>query len=193
MQTLDGQKTQRRGQSLVGILVSVFLLIGLAAFFLMPRGTGEDGKHEKTVLRKSMDRAEDVGTKSYLSQIQQGINMIKSDNDGKAPATLAELKHSLRDYPPEMWVNSVTKKPFIYDPVTGTICDDNGTGCPPGNTASAPAAPVAPGANPPAPGANPASPAAPSAPSGAVDNPMGVGGIHVPQPGAGAAEAMKDN
>jgi hypothetical protein len=179
----------RRGQSLIGILVSVFLLIGLAAFFLMPHG-GNDGKHEKSVLRKSMDRAEDVGTTSYLSQIQQGINMYKQDNDGKTPASLDELKHYLKDYPPDMWFNHVDKKPFLYDPASGTICEDKGTGCPPGS------APAAPGANPPPPG-NPPAPGAdaPAAPPANPISPTGPGGIHmrIPQPGAGAADAMKDN
>ncbi len=180
------QNAQRRGQSLVGILVSVFLMIGLAVFFLMPRG-GNDGKPGKTVLKKSMERAQDVGTTSYVSQIQQGIDQIKSDNDGKPPASLEELKHSLKDYPPEMWINPVDKKPLLYNAVTGTICEDKGTGCPPGSAAPV-AAPVAPGANPAAPGSAPPSPSGPS-------SSVGPGGIHmnIPQPGAGAADAMKDN
>src|SRR5687767_12191568 len=98
-------KAPRRGQSLVGVLVSVFLLIGLAVFFLMPRGSN-DGTPQKSVLKKSMDRAEEVGTVSYVSQIQMEIDRIKSDNDGKPPASLEELKRSLKDYPPEMWINS---------------------------------------------------------------------------------------
>ena len=191
-QTISSQiSSRRRGQSLIGILVSVFLLIGIAVFFLMPRGGG-DGKPGKTVLKKSMERAQDVGTTSYVSQIQQGIDQIKSDNDGKAPASLEELKHDLRSYPPEMWINPIDKKPLLYNAVTGTICEDKGTGCPPGSAASAApvAAPVAPGANPPAPGAEASAPAAPNPIS-----PSGPGGIRmrIPQPGAGAADAMKDN
>ena len=187
IQNAQESHTSRRGQSLIGILVSVFLMIGLAVFFLLPRG-GDDGKHQKTVLKRSIEKAQDVGTTSYLSQIQQGINMFKSDNDGKPPASLEELKHYLKDYPPECWVNPVDKKPFLYDPATGTICEQ-GPGCPPSGAAPL-AAPVAPGANPPAPGA-----AAPAAPAANPISPTGPGGIHmrIPQPGAGAADAMKDN
>ena len=179
----------RRGQSLVGVLVSVFLLIGLAAFFLVGSGGSKDGKHQKTALKRSMDKAESVGTTSYLSQIQTGINEYKESNDGKPPASLEDLKRHLKDYPPEMWVNSVDNKPFLYDPVSGTICEDKGTGCPPGSASAA--APAAPGSNPPAPGA--AAPAAPGAPSSPI-SPSGPGGIRmrVPQPGAGAADAMQD-
>lgn len=178
----------RRGQSLVGILVSVFLLIGLAAFFLMG-GTGNDGKPKKSTLKASMDRAEGVALDSNISQIQQGISMFKSDNDGKPPASLDELKRYLKDYPPEMWINPLDKKPLIYDPATGTICAE-GPGCPPGGAPAT--APIAPGSNPPAPGANPPAPGG-AAPANPI-SPQGPGGIRmrVPQPGAGAEDAMKD-
>jgi hypothetical protein len=185
------QMTPRRGQSLIGILVSVFLLIGLAAFFLMGR-SGEDGKPGKSTLKASMDRAEGVALDSNIGQIQQGISMFKSDNDGKPPASLEELKRYLKDYPPEMWVNPLDKKPLIYDPATGTICAE-GPGCPPGGTTAT--APVAPGSNPPAPGANPPAPGSSggAAPANPI-SPSGPGGIRmkVPQPGAGATDAMQD-
>lgn len=188
---MQTKSAQRRGQSLVGILVSVFLLIGLAAFFLMPRGTN-DGTPQKSTLKRSMDQAEGVTLDSNLNQIRMAITMFKDNNDGKPPASLDELKKSVygRDIMPDMWVNPLDKKPLIYDPATGTICAD-GPGCPPGGTASV-AAPAAPGANPPAPGAaGVAAPAPPSDPT----SPAGPGGIRmrIPQPGAGAAEAMNDN
>ena len=170
----------RAGQSTIGLLVSVFLIIGAVAFFFAPR-KGE----EKTAIKRSMDMAEGVGGVSYLSQIQTGIDQIKSDNDGKAPASLDELKKALKEYPPECWINPVDKKPFVYNPETGKICAE-GPGCP--ATGSAPAA-VAPDGNPTPPGSAPAAP--PAAPAGNT----GPGGIrmNIPQPGAGAAEAMRDN
>jgi hypothetical protein len=182
------QMTPRSGQSLIGILVSVFILIVLMVLFLMAPG-GDDGKPGKSTLKASMDRAEEVGTVSYVSHIQQGIDQFKSDNDGKPPASLEELKRYLKDYPPEMWINSVDKKPLLYDPVSGTICEDKGTGCPPG---SASTAPLAPGSNPAAPGANPPAPGG-AAPANPI-SPQGPGGIRmrIPQPGAGAADAMQD-
>ena len=170
----------RAGQSAIGLLVSAFLIVAAVAFFFAPRG-GE----KKTTLKRSMDMAENVGGVSYLSQIQQGIDQIKSDNDGKAPASLEELKKALKDYPPECWVNPVDKKPFVYDPVAGKICAE-GPGCP--ATGSAPAAPAVAGANPAPPGVAPAAPAAPAGNTG----PGGIR-MNIPQPGAGAAEAMRDN
>lgn len=174
----------RSGQSMIGLLVSVFLLIGLVVFLFAPRGN--DGTPQKSTLKRSIEKAEGVGGTSYLGQIQQGIDMYKSDNDGKAPASLEELKRYLKDYPPEMWVNPVDKKPYIYDPGSGTVCQQ-GPGCPPGDTSAAGGPMVAP-----APGVAPAPAApAPAAPPSSV----GPGGIHmnIPQPGAGAADAMKDN
>jgi len=166
----DFSQDQRRGQTLIGVLISVCLLIGLAAFFLVPRGN--NGQPQKSTLRRSMDKGEEVALNSNINQIQQGISMFKSDNDGKPPASLDELKHYLKDYPAEMWINPIDKKPLLYDPATGTICAQ-GPGCPP-------SAPAAPGANPPA-------PAAPTSPTGP-------GGIHmnIPQPGGGAADAMRE-
>ncbi len=168
---------KRRGQSLVGVLVSVFLMIGLAVFFLMPRG-GNDGTPQKSTIKRSMDMAEGTALTSNISQIQQGISMYKSDNDGKAPASLDELKRYLK-YPPEMWENPLDKKPLVYDPASGTICAE-GPGCPaPGGVVSNP---VAPGANPPPPVA--VSPNL-STPGGMTSK--------IPAPGAGAAEALNDN
>jgi hypothetical protein len=175
----------RRGQTAIGLLVSVFLLVGLAAFFLMPRGAKDDGTPQKSTLKRSMDMAEGVAADSNLNQIRMAISMFKSDNDGKPPASLDELKNSsyAKGITPEMWINPVDKKPFLYDPATGTICAQ-GPGCPP-DAAPAVAAPA-----PAAPGVAPA-PAAPSSPT----SPEGPGGVRmkIPQPGAGAAEAMNDN
>ena len=98
----------RAGQSAIGLLVSAFLIVAAVAFFFAPRG-GE----EKTAIKRSMDMAEGVGGTSYLSQIQTEIDQIKSDSDGKAPATLEELKRTLKSYPPECWIDPVSKKPSL--------------------------------------------------------------------------------
>jgi hypothetical protein len=171
-------KNQRRGQSLVGILVSVFIMIGLAAVFLMPRGN-KDGERQPGTMKRSMDMATEVELNSNINQIQQMIGMHKSDNDGKPPASLEELKKYSK-FPDEMFINPLDKKPLIYNPATGTICAE-GPGCPALGAAAAPGA-----ANPSAPGANPPAPAAanPSTPGGMTSN--------IPQPGAGAADAMRD-
>jgi hypothetical protein len=169
---------RRSGQSLVGVLVSVFILIGLAAVFLMPRGNKE-GEHKPGTLKRSMNMATEVELNENIRQINVVISDFKNENEGKPPASLDELKRAAKGYPPEMFINPLDKKPLIYDPATGTICAE-GPGCPAPGAASG-------AANPPAPGANPAAPAAPA-------NPSTPGGMtsNIPQPGAGAAEALND-
>ena len=169
---------RRSGQSLVGVLISVFILIGLAAFFLMPRGNKEDGTRQPGTLKRSINMASEVELNSNISQIQQMIGMYKSDNEGKPPASLEELKRYAK-FPDEMFINPLDKKPLIYDPTTGIICAE-GPGCPAPGTPAA-AQPLAPGANPP-----------PPVQPGAATGPGGVR-MNIPQPGAGAAEAMNDN
>ncbi len=73
---------------------------------------------KKTALGRSMDMGRDVGTDSNISQINQNV---PRDENGKAPATLEELRRSLKDFPAEMWMDKATSKPLRYDPTTGTV------------------------------------------------------------------------
>ena len=170
---------QRSGQSLVGVLISVFILIGLAAVFLMPRGNKEDGTHKPGTLKRSVDMASEVELDNNIRQINIVISEFKAENEGKPPSSLDELKSAAKGYPTSMFFNPVDQKPLIYNPATGIICAE-GPGCP--------ALGAAPAAQPLAPGANPPPPVQP----GAATGPGGVG-VNIPQPGAGAAEAMNDN
>jgi len=75
--------------------------------------------NKQSSLGRAVDKGEGVATDSYISQINQAV---PRDENGKAiPQTLDELKHSLHDYPAEMWVDGATGKPLVYDPTTGTV------------------------------------------------------------------------
>lgn len=150
---------RRAGQTLIGLLVVVVIMIGLYLTFLGPR-RGKDGEHRPSVARQSIDRGKEVELNSNIAQIQQVVGMYKTDNDGKVPASLDELK-SYAKFPNEMFVNPVDKKPLVYDPSSGVIAPQPEAGAAP---------PVAPTA--------PAAPAAPAAPG--AGGTMGPGGVRIP-------------
>ncbi len=107
------------GQSLIGLLVVIGIIMVLAVAMLGPR-MGSDGVKRPGVYKQSMNRAEDVGMNSNISQIQQIITMYRNDNEGKPPASLEELKRYAK-FPAEMWIDPLTKQPLIYDPAAGAI------------------------------------------------------------------------
>jgi type II secretory pathway pseudopilin PulG len=139
---------RRRGQSLIGLLVVMVIIVCLYMLFLGKR-TGENGETKESVLVQSMEKGSDTATSSNIAQIQMAVEMYKNDNDGKPPASLDELKNGAygRGYPAEMWVDSVSKRPLNYDPQTGRISSPTG-GLPgvPGSAGTAPpASDMAPG------------------------------------------------
>ena len=73
---------------------------------------------KQSILGRSMDKGRDVATDSNIAQINQ---MVPRDENGKPPASLEELRHSLHDYPAEMWADGATGKPLQYDPTTGKV------------------------------------------------------------------------
>lgn len=73
---------------------------------------------KKSILGRSMDKGEGVATDSYIAQINQNV---PRDENGKPPATLEELKKSLKDFPPETWRDGATGKDLVYNPTTGTV------------------------------------------------------------------------
>lgn len=115
------RSTPRRGQALIGVLVTVGIIIAVAGIYLSVKGKNPDGSTStKTALKRSIDLAQEVALQSNLQQIQMFIGMYKGDNDGKIPASLEELKTSSK-YPAEMFINPVDKKPLGYDPNTGLM------------------------------------------------------------------------
>jgi type II secretory pathway pseudopilin PulG len=113
--------SRRSGQTLIGLIVVVALIIAMAGIYLSTKGKNPDGSTSThTALRRSIDLAQEVALQSNLNQIQQIIGMYKGDNEGKPPPSFEELKRYAK-FPAEMWTNPVDKKPLGYDPATGTM------------------------------------------------------------------------
>jgi type II secretory pathway pseudopilin PulG len=113
--------SRRSGQTLIGLIVVVAIIIAAAGIYLSAKGKNPDGSTSThTALRRSIDLAEEVTLQSNLNQIQMTIGMYKQDNEGKPPASFDELKRYAK-FPAEMWINPVDKKPLGYDPATGTM------------------------------------------------------------------------
>lgn len=111
-------KMRRRVFSLIEILV-VIVIIGILAAIVVPRLTrgGKDAAGRRVLAPK--EKAQQVGTISYVGQIQQAIAMYKMDNDERLPATLQELKrYGVTD---EMLIDGVSKQPLQYNPQTGEV------------------------------------------------------------------------
>jgi type II secretory pathway pseudopilin PulG len=114
-------KSRRGGQTLIGVLVVLAIIVAAAGFYFSARGKNPDGSESsKTALGRSVDLAKEIELQSNIGQIQQIIGMYKNDNEGKVPASLEELQ-SYAKFPAEMWINPVDKKPLGYNPQTGAI------------------------------------------------------------------------
>ena len=108
----------RRLFSMVEILV-VLVIICILATVLVPRliGGGKDAAGKPVLTHKQ--RAQQVGTISYVSQIQQAITMYKMDNEERLPTSLTELKrYGVTD---EMLIDAVSKQPLQYNSQTGEV------------------------------------------------------------------------
>ena len=108
----------RRLFSLIEILV-VLVIIAVLATVLVPRliGGGKDASGKRVLTHKQ--RAQQVGTISYVSQIQQAITMYKMDNEERLPTSLTELKrYGVTD---EMLIDAVSKQPLQYNSQTGEV------------------------------------------------------------------------
>lgn len=105
----------RSGQTLIGLLIVVAILIVMSVYFLGDR-TNSAGEKIPGVAKSSIDRSQEVVLNSNLQQINQLIFMYKNDNNGQPPASLQEL-----DIPDSMLINPVDKKPLQYDPKTGRV------------------------------------------------------------------------
>ena len=104
---------------MIALMVTVLILIGLYMAFLGSR-RGEDGEIRPSIAKQSIDRSKEIELQSNVNQIQQFIGMYKSDNDGKPPADLEEVKRASK-FPLTMFINPVDKQPLDYYPATGTM------------------------------------------------------------------------
>ena len=109
---------KRRVFTLIEILV-VVVILGILAAIVIPRltGGGKDAVGKRILAPK--EKAQQVGTISYVSQIQQAITMYKMDNDERLPASLQELKRY--GVTNEMLIDGVSKQPLQYNPQTGEV------------------------------------------------------------------------
>ncbi len=96
----------------------VALFLGGCAAAVQTNAEIDKGVHAP---KRAMDMAHGVETDSNINQINQMLSMAKSDNDGKAPATLEEAKRAAKGFPAEMWIDADTKLPLEYDPASGTV------------------------------------------------------------------------
>ena len=76
---------------------------------------------EQSLAKRAVDRGSDIEVDSNITQINQALMMIKQE--GSAPATLDEAKRAVK-VPDEMWMDSVSGKPLVYDTATGTVHRD---------------------------------------------------------------------
>lgn len=111
--------SRRGGQALIGLLAVTLILFGLYFLFL-GRRTDESGASRPSVAKQSIDRGNQTAGTSYIRDIQTVIQQYRDDNEGRAPASLDELK-SYAKFPAEMWVDQVTQQPLVYDPQSGTV------------------------------------------------------------------------
>lgn len=109
-------KVSRLLSSLV-VPVAACAVLGIAG---CSSSVAPEEEHQPTVLKRAVDRGTDIEVASNINQINQALSMVKSDNDGKAPATLEQAKAAAK-VPAEMWIDGVTGKPLVYDPVSGTV------------------------------------------------------------------------
>lgn len=111
-----------RGNSLVGLLVAVVIVI-LAVLYFTTGGKflggkvaeRPDGKGE-TLIGRSMYAAKDDACISNLKQVRMGVDIASDPVDGTKPASLQETKLGGQFY-----VCPVGNEPYDYDPATGKV------------------------------------------------------------------------
>lgn len=113
---------KQRGNSLVGILAAVAILILATLYFTVgPKFMGgkstarADGKGE-TVIGQSVYRAKDSVCMNYLGQLRQSIAIQSDPVDGTKPASLEETRLGS-----EFYKCPVGKEAYQYDPETGKV------------------------------------------------------------------------
>ena len=112
-----------RGESLVGVLVAVAIVILLAVAFSVGSGvfggqggaTRADGKGE-TIIGRSKFAAKDVECRNNLSQLRTAIQIATDPVEGTKPSTLQETRLG-RDF----YRCPVGEEDYDYDPESGTV------------------------------------------------------------------------
>lgn len=110
------------GQSLIGTLVVIAILVGLGLFFVYG-GYGLTGSSEKrpdgkgeTLIGRSALRAKDSKCMQYLGQIRSAVQIATDPVEDVRPQTLEETRLGS-----DFYKCPIGKEPYSYDPATGTV------------------------------------------------------------------------
>lgn len=113
---------KKRGQSLVGVLVGVAIVILLAIAFTVGSGAfggkteaRPDGKGN-TVIGRSMYRAKDEACRSNLSQLRQSIQINTDPVENTPPAQLSDTKLGA-----DFMKCPVGGENYVYDAKSGAV------------------------------------------------------------------------
>lgn len=111
-----------RGNSLVGMLVALAILVMLGLVFAFG-GFGQAGKVQEradgkgeTLIGRSALRAQDTKCLSNLGQVRQGIQIATDPVDDVRPQSLADTRLGAQFYQ-----CPIGKEPYTYDAATGTV------------------------------------------------------------------------
>ncbi len=117
----------QRGNSLVGILAAVAIVILATLYFAVGPGVkGQqsaraDGKGN-TVIGQSVYRAKDSKCMNYLGQLRQSITIQSDPVDGTKPTRLEDTRLGN-----EFYSCPVGKEPYQYDAESGRVwCEHKG-------------------------------------------------------------------
>ena len=113
----------QKGQSLVGTIVAVLILVGVAVYFFTggfgdknPENEREDGKGS-TIIGKSRYAAEDDVCRQQLSQIRQLVQVAMDPVEDTYPASLSEVGGMPSGYDK----CPIDHEDYEYDSTDGTV------------------------------------------------------------------------
>lgn len=106
----------RSGQTMIGLLVVIVIILGLTLWFMYPsRQAKKGGAPQRSTATQVKDKAEDVVCRNNLRQIRMAIQTDVMSGE-PPPKSLAELH-----YPAESLRCPVGGEPYRYDPRTGQV------------------------------------------------------------------------
>lgn len=114
----------QKGQSLIGVIVAFFVLVGVAVYYFNGGFGDKDDKNKRpdgkgeTIIGRSRFAAEDSNCRTQLSQIRQLIIADFGYATDDFPPTLIEIG----GMPNEDYTTcTIDDEPYDYDPATGTV------------------------------------------------------------------------
>jgi len=111
-----GRTVKRCGQTMIGLLVVIVIILGVTIYFLYPsRQAKNSSQPQRSTATQVKDKAQDVVCQNNLRQIRMAIQADTMSGE-PPPRSLAELH-----YPPESLRCPVGGEPYQYDPRTGQV------------------------------------------------------------------------